>query len=110
LTIVAGLIVGIGIWSLDVLPGYFYQTTIFLFIITTGLYRFLLKTKQQRSDFFVQFYLATLVIRLIAFGAYIFLMVQNQPEQAQENTIFFLVVYAIFTSLEIGFLYRQVNR
>jgi hypothetical protein len=104
------IILAAGIWSYEVLPGYFYKTLIFLFICTVGLYRFLLKTKQQRPDFFVHFYLATLAVKLVAFGAYVFFMVRKQPEQAHQNIIFFMLVYVIFTALEIGFLYRHVNR
>jgi hypothetical protein len=105
-----GTILVVGLWSVDILPGYFYQTLIFLFVSTAGLYRFLLRTKQQRPDFFVQFYLATMAVKLIAYGVYAFLMVRNQPEQATGNIVFFMIVYFLFTFIEIGFLYREVNR
>jgi hypothetical protein len=110
LILVAGIILAVGFWGFETLPGHFYQTLLFLFVSTVGLYRFLLRTKQQRPDFFVQFYLATLTVRLIAFGTYVFLMARSQPEQAPSNIVFFMVVYFIFTAIEIGFLYRQVNR
>jgi hypothetical protein len=110
LILVTALILAAGVWSYDVLPGYFYQSLIFLLLTTIGLFRFLLKTKQQRPDFFVQFYLGTLVVKLIAFGIYIFLMAQNQPGQMAANVVFFMAVYVIFTALEIGFLYRHVSR
>ncbi len=110
LTLVAGIILTIGLWGIEILPGYFYRTLIFLFVSTAGLYRFLLRTKQQRPDFFVQFYLATLGIKLIAYGTYAFLMVRDQPDQASANIVFFMVVYFLFTAIEIGFLYRHVNR
>ena len=106
----AGAILAVGHWGVDVLPGYFYQTVIFLFVCTAGLYRFLLRTKQQRPDFFVQFYLATMTVKLIAYGAYVFLMVRNQPEQATANIAIFMIVYFLFTFIEIGFLYREVNQ
>ena len=105
-----GAILVVGHWGVDILPGYFYQTLIFLFVSTAGLYRFLLRTKQQRPDFFVQFYLATMAVKLIAYGVYAFLMVRNQPEQATGNVVFFMIVYFLFTFIEIGFLYREVNR
>jgi len=109
LVLVAGLILATGLWGVEPLPGYFYQTLIFLFISTAGLYRFLLRTKQQRPDFFVQFYLATLVVKLIAYGTYVFLMVHAQPGQMTPNIVFFMTVYFLFTFIEIGFLYRQVS-
>jgi hypothetical protein len=110
LVFATGAILVVGHWGLDMLPGYFYQTLIFLFVSTAGLYRFLLKTKQQRPEFFVQFYLATMAVKLIAYGAYVFLVVRKQPDEATANVAFFMIVYFIFTFIEIGFLYREVNR
>ena len=110
LVITALLILAVGQWGLETMPQYFYRTLIFLFISTAGLYRFLLRTKQQRPDFFVQFYLATMVVKLIAYGAYLFVVVTSQTEKAVADVAFFMVVYFIFTAIEIGFLYRHVNQ
>jgi len=110
LTFSALLIGAIGFWVIEPLPEYFFRTLIFLFVSTAGLYRFLLRTKQQRPDFFVQFYLATMVVKLIAYGAYMFIVVTSQTENAVYDVMVFMVVYFIFTAIEIGFLYRQVNR
>ena len=110
LTVSALLIGAIGFWGIEPLPEYFFRTLIFLFVSTAGLYRFLLRTKQQRPDFFVQFYLATMVVKLIAYGAYMFIVVTSQTENAVYDVMVFMVVYFIFTAIEIGFLYRQVNR
>jgi hypothetical protein len=89
-------------------PDFLYQTIIFLFLATAGLYRFLLKTKQERPDYFVQLYLLTLVVKIIASSAYLFVMVVGQPEPARD-VVFFMAVYFVFTALEIAFLYRRVN-
>lgn len=110
LTVAAVLILAAGVWGAEPAPTFFYHTLIFLFVSTVGLYRFLLRTKQQRPDFFVQFYLATLAIKLIAYGVYVFLIVRNHPEQAMQNIVVFMIIYFLFTAIEIGFLYRQVNR
>jgi hypothetical protein len=110
LFLLAVLISAIGIWGFETLPGYFYHTLFFLFISTAGLYRFLLRTKQQRPDFFVQLYLATMTIKLIAYGAYMFFIIRNQPDQKVPNVAFFMAVYFLFTVTEIGFLYRHVNK
>lgn len=110
LTLVAGLFLAVGFWGIEVVPGYFYRTIIFLFVCTVGLYRFLLKTKQERPDYFVQLYLLTLAIKLMAYGVYVFIVIRSQPGQVVPNIVFFLVVYFIFTAIEITFLYRQVNR
>lgn len=104
------LILVAGTWGIESRPEYFYRTLALLFISTAGLYRFLLKTKEHRPDFFVQFYLATMVVKLIAYGAYLFVLVKTQPQKAMADVLFFMAVYFVFTALEIGFLYRQVNR
>jgi hypothetical protein len=110
LIVVTGVILAVGFWGLETLPTYFYRTLIFLFVSTAGLYRFLLKTKQERSDYFVQLYLLTLAIKLMAYGVYMFIVIRSQPDQAVPNAVFFMAVYFIFTAIEISFLYRQVNR
>jgi hypothetical protein len=110
LTLTAFLIFGVGFWGLETPPPHFYQTLIFLFISTAGLYRFLLRTKQKQPDFFVQFYLATMVIKLIAYGAFMFVIATNQKAKAVDDVVFFMVVYFVFTALEIGFLFRHVNQ
>lgn len=110
LVLAALLILAIGQWGFETKPGYFYQTLILLFVSTGGLFRFLLRTKQQRPDFFVQFYLATMVVKLIAYGAYMFVIITSQTENVMFDVAFFMVVYFIFTAIEIGFLYRHVNQ
>lgn len=93
-----------------ILPAFFYQTIILLFVSMAGLYKFLLDTKRDKPDFFVPIYLATLVVKLIAYGAYIFVMVKKQPEMMAENVVFFMIGYVIFTGVETGFLYRFISR
>lgn len=110
LTLAAAGLLAIGEWGIETRPEYFYRTLLFLFVSTAGLYRFLLRTKQQRPDFFVQFYLATMVVKLIAYGAYLFVVITSQTARAVYDVAFFMVVYFIFTAIEIGFLYRHVNR
>lgn len=108
--LITAAIIGVGYLVFDELPSFFYQTIILLFVTTIGLFRFLRNTKKKNPDFFVPIYLATIAIKLISFGGYIFLMVKQQPEMMRENVAFFLIAYVIFTALETGFLYRFVNR
>jgi hypothetical protein len=108
LLVVASLIVGIVLISVSERPQFLYQTVVFLFLTTTGLYHYLLKTKQQRPDYFVQLYLLTMVVKMIASGTYLFVMVWGQPNPIPD-VVLFMVVYFVFTALEIGFLYRKVN-
>ncbi len=108
--IISLLLIGGGYLFFDTLPGFFWESIILLILSTVGLYRFLVNIKRDKPDFFVPLYLATLAVKLIAYGAYIFVMAQLQPEWMFENVVFFMVGYVIFTALETVFLYRVVNR
>lgn len=109
LSLVACAILVLGLWGMETLPAFFYQTLIFLFITTAGLFRFLYKTKQERPDYFVQLYLLTMVVKLVAYGVYLFIIVTSLPDRAVTDVVYFLGVYFVFTAIEIGFLYRHVN-
>lgn len=108
--LVTAAIIGVGYFAVAELPGFFYQTVILFFITTVGLFWFLSNIKHKNSEFFVPVYLATLAIKLIGYGGYVFLMAKQQPEMIIENVAFFLLAYVIYTALETAFLYRFVSR
>jgi hypothetical protein len=108
LSVTALGILALSLFGMDRQLEFLYQTLVFLFLATAGLFRFLLKTKQERPDYFVQLYLLTLVIKIVASSVYLFVMVIGQPEPARD-VVFFMGVYFVFTALEIGFLYKRVN-
>jgi hypothetical protein len=102
------IILSLALWGIERQPAFLYQTLIFLFLTTIGLYRFLLKTKEERPDYFVQLFLLSLVIKLIASSVYLFILVQGLTEPATD-VVLFMAVYIVFTALEIAFLYRRVD-
>lgn len=104
------LLLGGGHWFFEAIPGFFYQSLILLVVGTVGLYQFLINMRKSKPDLFVPLYLGTLVMKLIAYGAYIFLMTQQEPERMTESVVFFMVGYAVFTAVETVFLYRVVTR
>ncbi len=113
--LLASFITALVLWAggfllFDPLPAFFYQTLALLTISTVGLYRFLINIKREKPDLFVQLYLATLAIKLLAYGAYIFVMVLQSPGQATGNVLFLMAGYALFTVVETVFLYRVVTR
>jgi hypothetical protein len=108
LSLTALAILTLSIWGIESQPDFLYHTLIFLFLATAGLYRFLLKTKQERPDYFVQLYLLTLVVKILGSAAYLFVMVYGHPDPARD-VVFFMAVYFVFTALEITFLYQKVN-
>jgi ABC-type uncharacterized transport system permease subunit len=103
------LIVAVG-QTVSVIPSYFYQSLAMLIIGTSGLYYYLQRVKKKQPDFFVHFYLASIAVKLLSYGAYLALIIWKDRPGAQANVVFFISVYALFTALEVGFLWRQVNR
>jgi hypothetical protein len=90
------------------LPSFFYQTTIFLLFGTGLLYIYLYRF--NKADFFIQLYLLTMALKLLAYGAYNFFMIMEDSEGAVLNVVWFLTLYFIFTALEIAFLYQKITK
>jgi hypothetical protein len=89
------------------LPTFFYETLILLAFSTALIYRYLYKAD---TEYFVQLYLLTMTVKLLAYGAYNVVVVLQDKAGATANVVFFMAVYAIFTILEISFLYRRISR
>jgi hypothetical protein len=87
-------------------PSLFYITLFFVAFSTVLIYGYLVKVQFNN---FTQFYLLLTVVKLIAFLAYNLVVVIKVKSQAFPNVIFFLIIYLVFTALEIIFLYRHIN-
>lgn len=112
LSIVSGLLMALLPLALefewiDQRPSFFYQTLILLFFSTAIIYRYLHKVKNP--SLFTQLYLLLMVVKLIAYMGYNLFIVLEDKRGANYNVVFFLIVYLVFTLLEIVFLYRQIN-
>ncbi|MBX2964767.1 MAG: hypothetical protein KF845_01390 [Cyclobacteriaceae bacterium] len=92
------------------LPSFFYQSLVLLAVSTMGLYVYLLRIRENHRDFFVHFYLGSIALKLLAYGIYLFLIVREDRPGAFENVAFFMATYAVFTALEVGFLWRKISR
>jgi hypothetical protein len=90
------------------LPSFFFQTTIFLLFGTGLLYIYL--DRFNKPDFFIQLYLLTMAIKLLAYGAYNFFMITEDGAGAVYNVVWFMTLYFIFTALEIAFLYKKISK
>jgi hypothetical protein len=110
LAIVTVIILVAGLSGQWKLPSFFYQSLILLVTGTGGLFYFLLRTRDTRPDYFVQLYLLTIAVKLLAYGAFLGLVIWTDREGAAHNVVFFMVVYAVFTALEVGFLLRRVSK
>lgn len=87
-------------------PTFFYQTLIFLFFSTVVIFAYLYKV--SKPEFFVQLYLMTMAVKLMAYGVYAYFVITTDPSGAAVNVAFFLLSYFFFTATEIAFLYRKI--
>jgi hypothetical protein len=90
------------------MPSFFFHTLLFLVLSTGLIFLFLYKT--QGPIFFLQRYLVTITVKVLMYGAYNFIMIFMDRAAASVNVVFFMVVYVIFTALEIAFLFRKISR
>ena len=93
---------------LNELPSYFFQTLILLLFGTGLLYIYLYRFNRQ--DLFVHIYLLSMVVKLLAYGAYNFFMIIDDEAGAVSNVSSFMLLNLIFTLLEIVFLYKKISR
>ena len=105
-----GLCIGVGGLLVETsyavnLPSFFFSTLILIVLSTGLLYRHLYNVSRA---YFVQLYLLTIAMKILAYGAYIFIVVMKDRQGATSNVVFFMALYVVFTALEIGFLYRKI--
>lgn len=100
------LLMAIRIGWMSGMPTFFIEIVVFLFLSTLGLYGFLLKASGGKN--FIQVYLLTMVVKILAYAAFGLIVVYRDPEGAPSNVGIFAIAYLVFTALEIGFLYRKI--
>lgn len=88
-------------------PSYYVQSLLILAIFTVVIYRYLDRVSQP--GMFVQIYLLSMVVKLLAYGVYVVLMILDDRTGANQNVLFFLVLYVVFTALEVLFLHRRIS-
>lgn len=90
---------------IDAVPTFSVQSTLTLAIFTVVIYRYLARLND--AAIFVQIYLLSMAIKLIAYGVYVVLMILEDKAGANANVLFFLLLYVVFTALEVTFLHRK---
>lgn len=86
-------------------PSYFFEILVFVSLTTLVLYSYLHKMPSGKQ--FVQFYLLTMVLRLLGYGAFAFVIIFLDRPGAEANALFFIITYTAFMALETIFLYRK---
>jgi hypothetical protein len=59
---------------------------------------------------FVQLYLLTMVVKLVAYASFNLIVILKDRADASANAVFFILAYVIFTGLEVTFLFKKINR
>jgi hypothetical protein len=85
-------------------PDHWMGILVFVLFITLITYVYLVKLRSKRPHLFVQFYLLSIVIKMSASLAYIFLVAASSPSGATANVVVFLSAYGALTLLEVYFL------
>jgi hypothetical protein len=93
-----------------VAPSFSLEIVLLLAITTLVIYFYLLNWIQKNPSLFAQFYLLSIAVKLLAYGAFVAVMVSFEPDQAIENTLLFLITYLLFTFLEVFFLFQKVKQ
>jgi hypothetical protein len=87
-------------------PSWYPQSVIILGAFTLVIYRYL--DRLNKPGLFVQIYLLSMAVKLLAYGVYVALMILDDKSGANKNVLFFLILYVVFTGLEVAFLHRKI--
>ncbi len=90
-------------------PSFAIEIVSFLLLSTTVLYMVIVRRLGVRPADFVIIYLGTTVLRILLFGAFIFVVIRLDKAGAWRNAALFLVCYFLFTAAEVLSLFFQVN-
>lgn len=106
--LITGVFLALHFEWIQLKPSFFSEILIFLFIVTLVIFRYL--NKVSKPDYFVQLFLLTLVVKILAAFALALVMIIYDPAGVQANVVFLLIAYTLFTALETAFLFRQTAR
>lgn len=88
-------------------PTFLYETTWLVAFATSVIFVYLYRW--GKAGYFVQLYLLSMALKLIACLAYCIFMILEDRQGAVPNVLYFMAIYFVLTALEIGFLYRKIS-
>ena len=94
-------------WSL---PTYWIEILVFIQFMTAVIYYHLNKLRKSRPESFTQFYLLSIVVKMVAGLTLISIIVWSDPTSAIGNVTFFIFNYLILTFLEVFYLLNKPAR
>ncbi len=91
------------------LPGFWLEIILFSFSITAIITYKLFNIRKKQPQAFVQFYLLSITLKMIAGLAFVFLLIWEYPTEIRGNVGLFLFTYILFTLAEVFALMRKGN-
>lgn len=83
------------------LPTYWLEILIANLFLTLVIYVYLEKIRKEQPQIFAQFYLLSIVVKMMGGLGLITFVVWDEPEAAIGNVVLFIVSYLAFTLLEV---------
>ena len=108
LTVVGAYYLAEYISWINALPSFFKEIVIFTVLTTIVIYGYL--NRFVNTSYFVQMFLLSMIIKMIASLAFITLIVFEDQAGVGPNVALFLLLYMLLTALEIVFLYPQISK
>jgi hypothetical protein len=87
-----------------------FTNEILIFLLLGTLINFRYLDRIESPELFVRMYLFMMALKLLAFGAFVVVIILFDKAGAKGNIAFFIITYIIFTGLEVGFLYRKITK
>ncbi|MFN2428392.1 MAG: hypothetical protein ABR574_00140 [Cryomorphaceae bacterium] len=82
-------------------PASFWITSLLLFVLNIGVYRFLLKANAKRPQIFVASFMGTLTAKLFFSAILLVVVGVIAPGELKFTAIGYFIVYAILTGVDI---------
>lgn len=92
-------------WWPDLL--FWKEILFFLFFVTLIIGYNLQKIRRRQPRVFIQFYMLSIVLKMVVGLAFIFVLVWKVPVETRPSTALFMIGYALFTGVEVFFLVRS---
>lgn len=92
---------------IESVPSFLYESTVLMAFITIVIFVYLYRSK--KAGHFTQLYLLSMVVKLITALIFVVLIVVIDQPAAVPNAVYFMVLYFMFTAVEIGFLYPKIS-
>ena len=92
------------------LPTYWIEILVFLPFMTVVIFNYLSKLRHSQPETFTQFYLLSIVVKMVAGLVLISVIVYTNPSEAVGNVTLFIISYLILTFMEVFYLMGNPTR